>query len=116
VRHEPLGAAARRGPTKLPPWAANPEWAELLPLRWADRSAGVHARKDFRAVFFLRKLFRNSVSFNVPEARGSGTRGVKQAQKGPPPHLRRRKRLILPHGKSRKTHCLQFAARLAGTS
>jgi hypothetical protein len=26
-------------------------------------------RKDFRRVFFLRKFFRNSVSFNVPEAR-----------------------------------------------
>jgi hypothetical protein len=40
-------------------------------------------RKDFRAVFFLRKFFRNSVSFNVPEAHPqSGTRDAQTSADG----------------------------------
>jgi hypothetical protein len=59
------------------------------------RSFNKHAcpRKDFRAVFFLGKFFRNSVSFNVEKACVySGTFDAKLcAGDVPPPQLRRRK-------------------------
>jgi hypothetical protein len=51
-------------------------WAALFAAS-IGRSFNVCAcsRKDFRAVFFLRKFFRNSVSFNVSDAgRCSGDR------------------------------------------
>jgi hypothetical protein len=57
-----------RGQRKFPLWAGNRcvGWAVASSIgRSSNRAACL--RKDFRRVFFLRKFFRNSVSFNVPE-------------------------------------------------
>ena len=53
---------------------------------------GACSRKDFRRVFFLRRFFRNSVSFNVEKACVYwGTSDAKPcAGRVPPPYLRRR--------------------------
>lgn len=95
--------------------AANPAWAGSLPLRRADRSADVHAQgKISAACFFCGKFSRNSVSFNVSEARRvvRDTRREHRRRGDQPPRLRRRKNFILPQEKFRATRCLRFAARL----
>lgn len=83
-----------RGPTHLPPWAANRRVGRFIAAS-IGRSFNPRAcpRKDFHAVFFLGKLFRNSVSFNVAEACVySGAPAAKLcAGRVPPPQLLRRK-------------------------
>jgi hypothetical protein len=75
-------------------WAANPAWAGRFAAS-IGRSFSVCAcpRKDFRAVFFLRRFSRHSVSFNVAEAcvhaRTSDAKPC--AGRVPPPQLLRRK-------------------------
>jgi hypothetical protein len=57
-------------------------------------------RKDFRAVFFLRKFFRNSVSFNVAHAPVFGAHTTRTTSASDPAATNApRKNLILPHDK-----------------
>jgi hypothetical protein len=65
-----IAAAKRRGQAKFPSSAANCRVGRAVAVS-IGRLFNPHARprKDFRAVFFLRKFFRNPVSFNVPKAR-----------------------------------------------
>jgi hypothetical protein len=87
IKLSPVGSKSPRGPA----------FAASIGRSFNRRAC---PRKDFRAVFFLRKLFRNSVSFNVPQP-DSRRRCARKKSKC------RRMRFRVPHA------CRQFALALS---